>query len=102
MNEPTFKDPYDHLYGEELTRLQTYVSKSDHAHIKGCRPGKGTISIVNNILWSKLSTALKNYGITDYTHLTEFEHAVANLEIALPTKSQNARRTARRPARKTA
>lgn len=84
----SFKDPYGHIPLEERVRLQTYLDKNDHAYIRCLRPNGGTMTIVQNTLWSKLIIALKKHGLSDYTHISQFETAITNLTINLPDESK--------------
>jgi hypothetical protein len=96
----TFVDPYDHLDEAHKTRLQTFVSNDDHLFIKSIRPQKKTVLITNNILWHKLTEALKSHGITSYTDVAKFEQFVTDLQITLPDGHKLSGRTARRTSGK--
>jgi hypothetical protein len=100
VEKSKFTDPYGHLYPEQLVRVQTWMDKNDHSYIRAVRPQSGTITVINNTLWSKLITKLKEHGINDYTQLAELEAAIIGLEIVLPGKSKLSGGTTRRTAKK--
>lgn len=73
---PAFNGP-----GKNLYRAPASIDINDYEFIKSLRPNTGTIITTQNILWFKLCQALKSYGITDFTHRTDFEQFVANCNI---------------------
>ena len=96
--QQTFLDPYS---GEpKKVRLQTWVSEEDHDFVMSIRPGKGTIQVINNTLWSKFIQSIQNYGITSITDKAKLEQFVAGFIIELPQGCKLPRRTSNRDKRK--
>jgi hypothetical protein len=75
-----YKVPYQSFNGEDknLYRAPASIGKADYEFIRGIRPSTGTVNTTQNLLWSKLVTALKKHGITSITNQSEFESFVAN------------------------
>lgn len=78
-----YKVPYQSFNGPDknLYRAPASIGKSDYEFIRGIRPATGTVNTTQNLLWSKLVTALKKHGITNLTNQSEFESFVANCII---------------------
>ena len=93
-----FIDPYKGC--ENPTRLQSYINRDDYNYIRSIHPDKGTIQIVTNNLWYQLVKTLKSNGITDITHIQQFEHAITDLVIEIPRRTESNRGTASRSTRK--
>lgn len=86
MNQPfdnPYKVPFQSFNGPDknLYRAPASIGKSDYEFIRGIRPATGTVNTTQNLLWSKLVTALKKHGITSITNQSEFESFVANCII---------------------
>lgn len=61
-------------------RLQTYIPAEEYRYVQRIRGGRhGTMATTINILFAKLVAALKERGISDFTHEQQFEEFVANL-----------------------
>ena len=73
---PAFNGP-----GKNLYRAPASIDLTDYEFIKSLRPNTGTIIITQNLLWQKLCTTLRQYGITDFTKRSDFEQFVANCTI---------------------
>ena len=73
---PAFNGP-----GKNLYRAPASIDLTDYEFIKSLRPNTGTVIIVQNLLWSKLCSTLRQHGITDFTKRSDFESFVANCTI---------------------
>lgn len=81
---PTFTNPYREdtkSSNTDLRMTSVFISREDYDFIRSLRPTTGTTRTVISLLWQKLTTALKEHGITDYTSKADFESFVANCRI---------------------
>lgn len=83
----TFINPYKDA--EKTCRLVSDVLERDFNFIYAIRPMKrgGTLQTTINLLWSKLTNELRKRGITNFSHVEQFEHFIANCELRLPGES---------------
>lgn len=81
-----FSDPYGEE--KEKVRLQTWVSLKDHDIVMSIRPTKGTIQVINNMLWYRFCQQLRKAGITSLEHKLRLEQAVAGIEVTFKKKGK--------------
>lgn len=90
MKQKTIENPYSPgRTNNHITRVQAFIEDSDYKLVRRSADGDGVLSAVIAILWQKLVSRLRTYGITDYTRNEDFIELINNLDVVYTGKDIN-------------